>query len=177
VRSDEDLMAAYAAGDKAAFRELFQRYAPVLMRLMLRDLRRPEDARDLLQQTFLQLHRARFDFVQGEPFRPWLFTIALNLKRQSFRQHRRRPEVPLEPPAEPLAPPLLEQAETGQAVRWALSELSADCREVIELHWLGGLSFAEVGACLKISAVAAKVRAHRGYVRLRELLNQELENE
>ena len=88
-------MAAYIAGDAAAFRELFARYSPVLYRMMLRDLRRPEEARDLVQQTFLHLHRARNDFDGRLRFRPWIFTIALNLKREHFRRVRRRPEAPL----------------------------------------------------------------------------------
>ena len=84
-------MAAYVGGDRSAFAVLFERYAPRLLRLMQRDLGRGEDAHDLVQQTFLQLHRARRDFRAGAKLRPWLFTIALNLKRQHFRRQGRRP--------------------------------------------------------------------------------------
>src|SRR5262249_49842299 len=52
-RSDEQLMAAYVAGDAAAFRAIFERYAPLLMRAMLRELYVREEANDLVQQTFL----------------------------------------------------------------------------------------------------------------------------
>ena len=50
----------------AAFRELFQRYTPLLQRAMARDLRSPEEANDLVQQTFLHLHRSRLDFEPRE---------------------------------------------------------------------------------------------------------------
>jgi len=70
VPSDEELMAAYIAGDKAAFRELFRRYAPLLQRAMARDLRSPEEANDLVQQTFLHLHRSRLDFEPGRKLKP-----------------------------------------------------------------------------------------------------------
>ena len=74
-------MEAYVAGDAAAFRLIFERYAPLLMRTMLRELYVREEANDLVQQTFLQLHRARADFDAGQKLKPWIFTIALNLKR------------------------------------------------------------------------------------------------
>ena len=94
--SDEELMAAYVGGDRSAFAELFARYGPRLQRLMQRDMSRAEDAHDLVQQTFLQLHRARNDFRVDAKLRPWLFTIALNLKRQHFRRLGRRPESSLD---------------------------------------------------------------------------------
>jgi RNA polymerase sigma factor (sigma-70 family) len=173
MKSDEDLMAAYVAGDQAAFEELFRRYAPALLRVIGRQLSSPGEAHDLVQQTFLQLHRARRDFKPGARLRPWIFTIALNLKREHFRRLRRRPEAPLEldgrndPAVLPDSP---ERAENQRAVRRALDQLPPDHREVIVLHWLEGLSFPEVSAVVGASVSAVKVRAHRGYVALRKLL-------
>jgi RNA polymerase sigma-70 factor (ECF subfamily) len=174
VRSDEELMAAYTAGDASAFRELFDRYAAGLMRMLLRQLRAREEAHDLLQQTFLQLHRARFDFDGRQRFRAWIFTIALNLKREHFRRVRRRPEQPLEE-----ADFAALGIDARGARRWeaqkdlsrALLELRPEQREVIELHWFEGLSFPEIGACLGLSTNAVKVRAHRGYVALRAIFS------
>jgi len=168
-------MAAYIAGDAGAFRELFSRYSPLLYRMMLRDLRRPEEARDLVQQTFLHLHRARMDFDSRLRFRSWIFTIALNLKREHFRKVRRRPESPLEAAGTP--EPALgshgDRAEARQAILRGLEQLHRDQREVIELHWFDGLSFAEVAEVVGASVAAVKVRAHRGYVALRRLLDEQ----
>lgn len=166
-------MVAYAGGDSAAFRELFQRYAPVLLGLLARQLRARDEANDLLQQTFLQLHRARFDFDPGQRFKPWIFTIALNLKREYFRRARRRPESSLDD--ERMAEP---SVEARGAMRWeahrdlvrGLDKVRPDQREVIELHWFAGLSFSEIGECLGLTANAVKVRAHRGYTALRAAL-------
>jgi len=69
MKSDEELMAAYVAGDQAAFEELFRRYAPALLRVIGRQLSSPGEAHDLVQQTFLQLHRARYDFKPGARLR------------------------------------------------------------------------------------------------------------
>ena len=164
-------MTDYVAGDTAAFRVLFARHAAGLLRLMLRELGTPEEARDLVQQTFLQLHRARHDYDSSQRFKPWLVTIALNLKREYFRRLRRRPETPAFAVAEPAAPGSAHDALVAQSsLDWALGKLPEEHRRVIELHWFHGLSFAEVAECVGISRASAKLRAHRGYVRLRELL-------
>lgn len=169
-------MVAYARGDRAAFKELFERYAEKLERLMLRELYAREEAHDLVQQTFLQLHRARFDFDPEQRFKPWLYTIALNLKREHFRRRRRRPETLGSVADERAAPPGAHEAfEAQRSLAWALAQIPEEHRTVIELHWFDGLSFAEVAKCLGIGAVAAKVRAHRGYQRLRKLLEGDLE--
>lgn len=172
--SDEELMARYQAGDTEAFQELYRRYAPRLNGLMRRSLFRKEEAADLVQQTFLHLHRARNDFRTGAKLRPWLFTIALNLKRKHFRTVKRRPtselgEVdPIGNEAAPGTP--LERLEDQAAVRAALAELPAGTREVMELHWFEGMPFSEVAKTVGASLSAVKVRAHRGYKRLRESL-------
>ena len=171
--SDEALMAAYVAGDPSAHRALVERYTPVLLGLIRRDLARAQDAEDLVQETFLHLHRARHDFRQGARLRPWLMTIALNLKREYFRRLGRRRERPadLSGPKEPsYEPRTTERRETRAQVRQAMTELTNLQREVIELHWFGGLSFPDIAKTLDASVSAVKVRAHRGYERLRELL-------
>jgi len=172
VRTDEELMAAYIAGEAGAFRELFARYGGPLERLLLRDLSEREEARDLVQQAFLHLHRARLDFDPGKRLKPWLYTIAMNLKREHFRRRKRRPERPDSDAADlqPTEPRGQQRVEARRTLDWALSRIPHDQREVIELHWFGGLSFPELADAVGITVAAAKVRAHRGYVRLRELL-------
>lgn len=166
-------MAAYVAGESAAFRVIFERYAPLLMRAMLRELYVREEANDLVQQTFLQLHRARADFDPAHKLKPWLFTIALNLKREYFRKKKRRPERSLdaESAVEPAVAALgAAQVEARRTLARVLVNLPPDQREVIELHWFDGLEFPEVAEVVGASVSAVKVRAHRGYVRLRQAL-------
>lgn len=172
---DEALMRAHAEGAPRALEVLFDRYFDRLLGLMRRDLAVTEEARDLVQQTFLQVHRARLDYDPAQRFRPWLYTIALNLKREHLRARGRRPTVPLDGSrALELAAKLIspEQADVARAVREAIASLPGDQRMVIELHWLEELSFAEIAECLGITANAAKVRAHRGYERLRPKLRK-----
>jgi RNA polymerase sigma-70 factor (ECF subfamily) len=175
-RSDEQLMAAYVGGDAAAFRVMFERYAPLLMRAMLRELYVKEEANDLVQQTFLQLHRARADFDAGQKLKPWIFTIALNLKREYFRRKKRRPERSFDAGgvAEPTVGALgAARVEARRTLARVMADLPADQREVIELHWFDGLEFPEVAQVVGASVSAVKVRAHRGYVRLRQALGDD----
>lgn len=169
-------MAAYAAGDAPAFRVIFERYAPLLLRSMLRDLYVREEANDLVQQTFLQLHRARADFDPGQKLKPWVFTIAMNLKREHFRRKKRRPERSFDPESmgEPAVGALgAARVEAQRTLARVLADLPADQRQVIELHWFDGLEFPEVAEVVGASVSAVKVRAHRGYVRLRQALGDE----
>ncbi|MCB9727180.1 MAG: RNA polymerase sigma factor [Deltaproteobacteria bacterium] len=170
--TDEELFLRYVGGDEAAFAELFARYAPVIGRLVGRRVRDPDVARDLVQQAFLQLHRARRDFRPDALLRPWFFTIALNVVRRHYRPKRLRTveldevasHLPSVAPHDPVA------AEAARALHAALERLPEAQREAVELHWLEGLSFAEVAEVAGCSTGAAKVRAHRGYEALRGLL-------
>jgi len=178
--SDEQLMAAYVAGDGAAFRALFERYAAPLHRMALRRLGSEADARDVVQQTMLQLHRARNDFRAGSRLRPWLFTIAMNLVRGYYRTAGRRREQSLDERAAEPAATTAEQPEDArlsdeaqQRVRAALASLPEAQRTVIELHWWGECPYEEIAQIVGASVAAVRVRAHRGYERLRQNLRED----
>lgn len=169
---DEALMTRYVLhADRDAFAELFARYSGRLNGLFMRSLGNPDTCQDLVQQTFLQVHRARNDFDLKRPFRPWLYTIALNLRREYFRKRGRRPETQYDPIAhgEPSVDSSATTA-TERLVRRALAQLPANQRDVIILHWYEQLSFQEIGETVGASLSAVKVRAHRGYKALRVLL-------
>lgn len=173
---DEALMTAYRGGDTRALRELFRRHAPRLTRLMALQLGSHSDAQDVVQATFLNLHRARNDFREGSRLRPWLYTIAYNLMRDHHRYRARRPEDLTEPSLQheiPGTTPSPDAALLDEPVRRALAKLPEAQREVILLHWFEGLSFAEIAEIAGAGRSAVKVRAHRGYKRLRELLEAE----
>ncbi len=170
---DEALMAAYVAGDQPAFRALFDRHAPRLLHALTRYIGTREAARDLVQQAFLNVHRARRDFRPGTGFRPWLYTIGFNLARDQHRRVRSRPEVHADPggadgfavPGEPGRDPLRDAA-----VQAALGKLPDAQREVIVLHWFEELDFRTIAGVVGASLSAVKVRAHRGYAYMRQEL-------
>ena len=122
ARSDEALMAAHVAGDSAAFGVLFERYSGILLALARRQMFAGQDAADLVQQTFLHVHRARRDFRPDGKFRPWLFTIARNVRLEHFRKLGRRPETQLDLElSEPATG--TDRSEARLAVRAALARL------------------------------------------------------
>ncbi len=171
-------MRRYVGGDHDAFRALFERYAPMLMRLTTRRLRSEELAREVTQQTFFQLHAARNDFRQDRKLRPWVFTIAMNLVREHYRRADRRKETALEETriaadARERAP--IEGEERAAMLRAAMDRLPSSQREVVELHFFEERPFAEVAQIVGSTEGAVRVRAHRAYKRLKELLAKELE--
>ena len=163
------LMKRFLGGDSAAFDALFVRHAG-RVHAFLRRMVGPATADDLTQTTFLSVVRSRDRFQQGARFRPWLYAIASNAARDHVR--RARFEQPTDDGETPeragdvLFPdPLLERA-----VQTALAQLPVQQREAIVLHRFEGFSFGEIAATLGLTESAVKVRAHRGYVRLRDLL-------
>jgi len=170
--SDEELMERYVHGaDRAAFEELFRRYAAPLDAMFRRTGSSEVEARDLIQQTFLQVHHARNDFQQGLKFRPWLYAIAMNVGRGAHRRARRRREDVVEPSAiDAVGVAPGTSSPTDRVVQRALERLPDDQQEVIVLHWFNGLEFQEIANIVDASLSAVKLRAHRGYNRLREML-------
>jgi RNA polymerase sigma-70 factor (ECF subfamily) len=166
------LFLAHIAGDKDAFRQLFSRYAVRIFAMLSREGMSRADAHDLVQQTFLLLHQARHDYEPELRVRPWLWTIAFNLLR-SQRRGRARAEARLERLVRDRAnAPWVSPHEAGYGLRVAISQLSVTQREIVMLHWYAGLSFHEIAAVVQASESAVKVRAHRAYRRLRELLDE-----
>src|SRR5207253_9574955 len=79
-RADADVaMEQYAAGDDAAFARVYDALAPRLYGYLLRQTHERSRAEDLLQQTMLQIHRARDRFIPGAEVTPWAFAIARRL--------------------------------------------------------------------------------------------------
>lgn len=178
--TDEELMDAYIDGDDAAFRLLFERYAPILLRLTRRHLRSDELAEEIVQQTFFRLHGARNDFRRGSKLRPWVMTIAMNLVREHWRRKKRRKVTTLEvetqaaPEAEFMP---IEIRQRSKLLHAALEKLPASQREVVELHWFQERPYAEVATIVGTSEGAVRVRAHRAYATLKQLLVSEIRGE
>src|SRR5262245_20433012 len=183
VESDEALMAAYQKGDRRAFQRLFDRLAPRVHAFFMRSFSNPATADDLLQVTFLKVHRARDQYRTGAPVRPWLFAIAARARLDELRRHYRLPpqadEEELDRVGGEVDPPALdlERAERGEQVRAAMQRLPESQRVVVHLHHVEGMTFPEIGAVLGIKEGAAKLRAFRGYEHLRRELAPLVEKE
>ncbi len=167
-------MSGYLEGRLEAFDALHAALAGRLRAYLWALCRDGATADDLLQETFLQMHRSRRTYEPGRPVLPWAFAIA----RHVYLMHRRRTarrlrfEQGLAAETRRLNLPRDDENEIadGEALRRALDELSPDQRQALLLHHVEGRSFLEIAAELGVRVNAAKTRAFRGMKRMRELL-------
>jgi RNA polymerase sigma-70 factor (ECF subfamily) len=180
-------MVRYCDGDAAAFRGLYSVAAPRLLAYLLCLLRDRAAAEDVLQQAFLKLHGARRTYVRGADPIPWLYAIAHRTCLDELRRRRRarvhlvrREEGDL-PEAEATFAGASIEGEAREpfcaaeraAVLEALDQLPEDNRTAIFLTKIQGLTGGAAAQILGITEGALKLRAHRGYLRLRELLGED----
>jgi len=161
-------MARYADGDTDAFEALFERYEPRAFAFFLKRTGSADRARDLYQDLFLRIHRARHEYDRERPFSPWLFQIAHHLLVDDLRRAYHSREVPLEPRD------LRARASHGEDIlavreelRRVLGVLTEEERYVVVSAKVYGLGYRELAAQLGKSADAVKKLASRAMQRLR----------
>jgi RNA polymerase sigma-70 factor (ECF subfamily) len=91
--SDEQLFALYQAGNEGAFTQIMHRYEPLIKGFLHKRLKDEERVRDLTQDTFLRVHRARDRYDSARKFSTWIYTIASNLLKNEYRNRSRRRET------------------------------------------------------------------------------------
>lgn len=169
-------MAEYQAGGAEAFDRLHDALASDLKAYLSKLSRDPTRADDLLQETFLQVHRSRAAHTPGEPVRPWVFAIAkrvfLMYRRSAARRLRRELLSSADRGSAPIAPAEADRVHARQQVASVLRHVPSDGRRAFVLHHLFGFSFREVGARLGIKAGAAKIRSSRAAHVMRALLRE-----
>jgi RNA polymerase sigma-70 factor (ECF subfamily) len=171
-------MDRYARGEDSAFGELYDGLAPRLTSMLLRSTSDRAKAEDVVQQTMLQIHRARGRFILGGQVVPWAFAIA---RRLLIDQHRRGGREVLAPTSEDDLTELLEAVdaradevaiakELAARLTAELARLPENQRVAFELIKHDGLSVAEAAQVLGTTVAAVKLRAHRAYEALRAVL-------
>jgi RNA polymerase sigma-70 factor (ECF subfamily) len=158
--SDARLVKRAARGDRDAFGELVTRHRDRVWAIALRMCREPEDAEDVLQETFLSAWRSIGRFGGRSEVSTWLYRIAVN---KSYDQiGRRRDSVALDEQHEPAATvDLGEQRARQQAIERALATLTPEFRAVAVLCDILGLTPAEAAEIVEIPEGTAKSRLFR----------------
>lgn len=166
-----ELMTAAQAGDGEAYHRLLSELGSVIERYLRRHFGRLPFEEDCIQETLMNLHKARHTWAQGRPFGPWLFTIVRHTAIDSIRHSERYRDV-LDSYAEHRS--LLDsnkgRADTEAEAGVLLAELPNSQREILVLMKLQGFTAREAAGQLGISATAAKVRCHRAMTALRRLM-------
>jgi RNA polymerase sigma-70 factor (ECF subfamily) len=176
--SDRELMGRVQGGDEAALGALMERWELPLKAFIGRIVLNVSEAEELAQETFVRVWQQREKFRTGAEFRPWVFSIAVNLARNRLRWWRRRPTVELHEWSQTgeirsegaRTEGALEVAERATAVRDAIAALPLELREAIVLFEYEQMSHAEIAAAVGATAKAVETRIYRARGVLRKLL-------
>jgi len=174
VGGDADLVQRAKEGDREAFDGLAESCRPWLFGLCYRLVRDRTTAEDLVQETLLRALRDLAQLRDPDRFRPWLARIAVNACRMELRRLLARPEQLLHVEQSRASAQANEESPFGSAqsgpfgVDEALAQLNRRDRRLLLLFYGDGLSQAEIGEALALSAAAVKSRLHRARERLRK---------
>ena len=164
-------------GDIDAFTAIVEAYYARCLRFGRGVLRNPDDAEDVVQETFIRLYRALPRYEERQRFEPWLFHILGNCCRTANKSgHRRdvihtRDDRAMARTAAPDVSPARDEAEWADAVRRALAEVPVYNREIFLLHYIEGFSYEEIERMTGVRRSALKMRVKRASDLLRALLS------
>ena len=172
--SDEMLIAQMAAGHKGAMRILFARHQLKIYHFVLRIVRDAALAEDVVSETFIDVWRHADRYAGRSSVSTWLIGIA---RHRALTAARRRPTEPLDcdavrnvvdPASDPEA--ALGQKDTGAALRGALTALSREHAEIIDLVYYQEKSIRESAEVLGIPENTVKTRMFYARKRLAALV-------
>jgi len=165
----ESLMCRYQRADEEAASALVKRVSPLLYRYFLVQASNRRYADDLLQETWMRIHKARHTYRRGEPPMPWIFAIARHTSLDHYRKARRfeirEKQVSVLPERAAATP------RPAQDLESILAALPESQREVIVMLKVSGMTIEEVARATSSSAGSVKQKAHRAYRKLREVLS------
>lgn len=163
-------MQRYQDGDPEAPGVLIAAISPGLLRFFRIQEASRRQAEDLLQDTWLRIHRVRHTYRPGEPVLPWIYAIARRVRVDGYRRLTR---IRMHETTMDVLPDQVVQAEPRDTLpmfETLVADLPEAQREVITMLKVGGLSLEEVARATSSTVGAVKQKAHRAYQRLRKLL-------
>ena len=162
-KSMSDLLVDVGRQDQAAFRAIFDHFAPRLKAFLMAQGTSPQMAEEVVQETMVKIWRKA---DQYEPARAaastWIFTIARNMRIDHLRKFN-RPEPDMNDPAfvpdpEPLATEMISQSQDAAQLHEALAELSEEQRAVLKLAYFEEKAHPEIAEALNIPLGTVKSR-------------------
>jgi len=164
-------MERYQQADPAAPATLIAALSPALLCFFRSQQANREHADDLLQDTWLRIHRVRHTYRPGEPVLPWVYAIARRAGVDGYRKTRRIAAHEIAMEALPARFAQSEPPNGLPAFEDLVAALPEAQQEVITMLKVGGLSLEEVARATSSTVGAVKQKAHRAYERLRKLLH------
>jgi RNA polymerase sigma-70 factor, ECF subfamily len=179
--TDYELAQKAGAGDLTAFEELYRRHFRRVYSLCLRMTANPEEAEDLTQETFIQLHKKIGSFRGDSAFTTWLHRMTVNQVLMHFRRRKSRPEFLTEEGETPAQ--IVQGTENHNrmpivdriVLENAITKLPPGYRAVFVLHDVEGHEHGEIAKMLGISEGTSKSQLHKARLKLRGLIRQQVE--
>lgn len=190
--TDEVLMLRFQGGDRAAFAGLVRRHKTNVYNFILRQVRLPQVAEDLVQDVFVKIVQNAADFKHEARFSTWAYAIARNvtidhLRKAALRRHPSLDQAPGGDKGED-GPTLGERtadarpeasvervaigAELGQRITLAVERLPAEQREVFLLREIGHVPFKDIAEITGVPENTVKSRMRYALERLQEALSE-----
>ncbi len=174
LADEKTIIDSVKKGDRNAFCAIVETYKAAVFNLSFRMTGSIEDAEDIAQETFLRAYRHLYRYDTQKPFFTWLYTICLNCTRNHLK--RKKNLIKIIPDysnddRDRTPEKRLQQKMEAQSIQNLLFRLHGKYREAIVLRYYQDLSFKEMGAVLRISESAAKMRVYRGLERMKLLLD------
>jgi RNA polymerase sigma-70 factor, ECF subfamily len=183
--TDRVLLDRFAAGDRAAFDELFRRHRGVAFRVAYRLLGHEADALDAVQDGFIKVLTHLDRFHGRSSFKTWLLRIVSNAALDIGRQRKRAIRFPqmlgddstdrFGPGELPAADEELTRADLRTKIDAALARLPENQRQTFVLHVDGGLAYREIAEVLGISIGTVMSRLYYARQKLKPLLADQIE--
>lgn len=186
--SDGALTQQTLSGDTYAFEALVQRYNTPLFNFIYRFLGDYDQACDILQHVFIQLHASLPTLRTDRPLKAWLFQVARNRSLDELRRKHAIHFSELEsandedelsplaaiPDSGPLPEELAERSDLQQHLQDAINSLPPKFRLVVSLRYASQLSFSEIGQALNMPEATAKTYFQRAKPLLRNVLSAQM---
>ena len=169
---ERQLLRRIRSGDRQAAERLVDEHYQSVYRWLLQLCRHREHAADLTQETFVQVWDGLDGFRGQASLRTWIHRIAYHTYLRTQRHPTPEPQPLSEVPDVP-GPDTVQVALTRHLVHEALARLPEKQRDVVVLHYLHGLTAAEVAEVLQVPTGTVLSRLHTGRATLRELLTDE----
>src|SRR6478609_2567443 len=185
--SDESLMLRYRDGDVRAFEVLVTRHRKSIYNFILRFVRDPAQAEDVLQETFLRVIKGAEAYEKQAKFTTWLYTIARNLCVDASRRGKHRKAASLDAPVgDDEGAALIDliaggdagadkqaiSRELGVRLKKAIESLPEEQREIFLLREVSDLQFNEIAQIVGCPENTVKSRMRYALEKLREALEE-----
>lgn len=182
MNDDTQLIAEALTGRSAAFGQLVQKYQDRLYNTVVHVVGSEEDARDVVQEAFVQAFVKLETFQHASAFYTWLYRIAFNVAVSLGR--KKRPKISVEQtreatgqePVDGQADPSqqAEQTERCRQVREALAALPEEYRSILILREIDGCCYETIAEILDVPIGTVRSRLHRARLELRDQLKEVL---